>query len=407
MPEKVQLHNWRLVIDLPDWGGYVSVWRPNDSEHCLLALGAEEVIASDDLKRLDEIQNSGEWWFGYLSYDLKNKIEKLDSEKPHPMGFSGFSFFKPKVVLRLDEDCWQIEKDTTDGFWRGSIVDTEPWIPKPQKIYWRPDQSKEDYLKAVNALKHHIQLGDIYEVNYCTSFSCEKRLEDNFTLFEHINDKTEAPFSAYMKQGRHEILCGSPERYILKEGSHLSSYPIKGTIRRSANETEDWTLRETLRTDKKEQAENVMIVDLVRNDLSKIAIKNSVKVDELFGVYSFKTVHHMISAVSCELKEGVGLTEIVKATFPMGSMTGAPKIRAMQLADKYELNARGIYSGSIGVVFPNGDFDFNVVIRTMTYDSELLLIRCNVGGAITALCDAEKEYEECLLKANALLSIGK
>jgi len=150
-----------------------------------------------------------------------------------------------------------------------------------------------------------------------------------------------------------------------------------------------------------------MIVDLVRNDLSKIALKNSVKVDELFGVYSFKTVHHMISTVSCELKEGIGLTEIVKATFPMGSMTGAPKIRAMQLADKYELSARGVYSGSIGVIFPNGDFDFNVVIRTMTYDSELCLIRCNVGGAITALCDAEKEYEECLLKANALLSIGK
>ena len=407
MPEKAQLHIWRLVIDLPEWEGYVSVWRPNDSEHCLLALGAEEVIASDDLKRLDEIQNSGEWWFGYLSYDLKNKIEKLDSEKPHPMGFSGFSFFKPKVVLQLNEDCWQIEKDTTGGFWKGAIVDTDPRIPKPQKIYWRPDQSKEDYLKAVNSLKHHIQLGDIYEVNYCTSFSCEKRLEDNFTLFEHINDKTEAPFSAYMKQGRHEILCGSPERYMLKEGPHLSSYPIKGTIRRSTNEREDQTLRESLRNDTKEQAENVMIVDLVRNDLSKIALKNSVKVDELFGVYSFKTVHHMISTVSCELKEGIGLTEIVKATFPMGSMTGAPKIRAMQLADKYELSARGVYSGSIGVIFPNGDFDFNVVIRTMTYDSELCLIICNVGGAITALCDAEKEYEECLLKANALLSIGK
>ena len=407
MPEKAQLHIWRLVIDLPDWEGYVSVWRPNDSEHCLLALGAEEVISGDDLKRLDEIQNSKDWWFGYLSYDLKNKIEKLDSEKPHPMGFPGFSFFKAKVLLQLDEDFCLIEKDTTDGFWKGAIVDTDPRIPKPQKIYWRPDQSKEDYLKAVNSLKHHIQLGDIYEVNYCTSFSCEKRLEDNFTLFEHINDKTEAPFSAYMKQGRHEILCGSPERYMLKEGPHLSSYPIKGTIRRSTNETEDLTLRESLRNDTKEQAENVMIVDLVRNDLSKIALKNSVKVDELFGVYSFKTVHHMISTVSCELKEGIGLTEIVKATFPMGSMTGAPKIRAMQLADKYELSARGVYSGSIGVIFPNGDFDFNVVIRTMTYDSELCLIRCNVGGAITALCDAEKEYEECLLKANALLSIGK
>jgi para-aminobenzoate synthetase component 1 len=187
----------------------------------------------------------------------------------------------------------------------------------------------------------------------------------------------------------------------------LTSNPIKGTIKRGVDENEDKELKEKLRGDKKEQGENVMIVDLVRNDLSKIAIKNTVNVEELFGVYSFKTVHHMISTVSCVIREDVTFSEIIKATFPMGSMTGAPKISAMQLADRYEIKGRGVYSGSVGVIFPNGDFDFNVVIRTMTYDSELFLIRCNVGGAITALCEAEKEYEECLLKANALLSIGK
>jgi para-aminobenzoate synthetase component 1 len=407
MPEKAQLHIWRIVIDLPDWEGYVSVWRPNDSGHCLLALGAEEVISGEELGQLDQLTREGNWWFGFLSYDLKNSIEKLETRHPHEMGFPGYSFFKPKVVLRLSGDEVFVEKDSTDGLWKSAIVDTEPTIPKPPKIYWKADQTKEDYLSAVNALKDHIQKGDIYEINYCTSFSSHLRENASFTLFEHLNERTDAPFSVYMKQGRHEIICGSPERYMRKEGNVLTSNPIKGTIRRGANDGEDLELKEKLRNDKKEQAENVMIVDLVRNDLSRIARKNSVKVDELFGVYSFKTVHHMISTISCELSENTGFAEIVRATFPMGSMTGAPKISAMQLADRYEIKGRGIYSGSVGVIFPNGDFDFNVVIRTMTYDSELFLIRCNVGGAITALCDAEKEYEECLLKANALLSIGK
>lgn len=407
MSQKAQLHIWRMVIDLPQWEGYVALWRPNSEGECLLALGAEEIVGGDDLARLDEIQKSCDWWFGYLSYDLKNKIEKLSSRHPNPMDFEGFSFFKPKVVLRLNADEYLVEKDVTDGFWRSALVDTEPFIPKPQKIYWKADQSREDYIDAVNALKRHIQLGDIYEVNYCTSFSCEKQLSENFTLFEHINERTDAPFSAYLKYGRHEVMCGSPERYLKKEGNRLSSFPIKGTIKRSVDPVEDNVLKEKLRNDQKEQAENVMIVDLVRNDLSRIALKNSVKVDELFGVYSFKTVHHMISTVSCEIDENTTLSEVINATFPMGSMTGAPKIMAMELADRYETCGRGLYSGSVGVVFPNGDFDFNVVIRTMLYDSEKHLIRCNVGGAITSLCNAEKEYDECLLKASALLSIGK
>lgn len=395
------------MIDLPEWGGYVAVWRPNVGGQCFLALGAEEVIADEVLVRLDEMTEAHDWWFGYLSYDLKNQIEKLSTRNPHPMGFSGFSFFKPKVVLRLDGDTAVVEKDTTDGSWKGFVMDCEPTIPKPPKVYWKPDQTKEDYLEAVNALKRHIQLGDIYEVNYCTSFSADMRQGGHFTLFEHINARTEAPFSAYLKMGKHEILCGSPERYIEKQGTSLKSYPIKGTIKRGANDEEDVRLKDVLRNDRKEQAENVMIVDLVRNDLSRIALKNSVRVEEMFGVYSFKTVHHMISTVACEVNEQIRLSEIIGATFPMGSMTGAPKIRAMQLADAYETEGRGVYSGAMGVIFPNGDFDFNVVIRTMVYDSELYLIRCNVGGAITALCEAEKEYDECLLKANALLSIGK
>jgi len=407
MPEKAQLHIWRLVIDLPDWEGYVSVWRPNDSEHCLLALGAEEVISGEDLHQLNALDETGNWWFGFLSYDLKNSVERLDTRNPHEMGFPGYSFFKPKVVLRLREDGFSIEKDSTDGFWRSAVVDMVPTIPKPPKIYWKADQTKEEYVIAVNSLKEHIQRGDVYEINYCTSFSSHLRQNACFTLFEHLNESTEAPFSVYMKQGRHEIMCGSPERYMRKEGRVLTSNPIKGTIKRGNDENEDQVLKDRLRSDKKEQGENVMIVDLVRNDLSKIALKNSVKVDELFGVYSFRTVHHMISTVSCIIKEEVTFSDIIKATFPMGSMTGAPKISAMQLADRYEIKGRGVYSGAVGVVYPNGDFDFNVVIRTMTYDSEMCLIRCNVGGAITALCDAEKEYEECLLKANALLSIGK
>lgn len=188
-----------------------------------------------------------------------------------------------------------------------------------------------------------------------------------------------------------------------RDGNRLLSQPIKGTSRRGATPEEDEALKKELQENPKERAENIMIVDLVRNDLSKIARPKSVTVDELCGVYTFETVHQLISTVSCEVEETTSFTDIIRATFPMGSMTGAPKVRAMELIEEYEAFKRGLYSGTIGYISPNGNFDLNVVIRTLLYNKVQKYLSCSVGGAITINSDPEKEYEECLVKVQRIL----
>nr|MBA3971024.1 anthranilate synthase component I family protein [Bacteroidota bacterium] len=239
----------------------------------------------------------------------------------------------------------------------------------------------------------------------CQEFFAENVVIDTSSVYKKLNTISSAPFSAYCKFGSHYVLCASPERFLQKCGNTLISQPIKGTIKRAENPKEDEKLKIELRSNKKEQSENVMIVDLVRNDLSRIAQKGSVKVNELFGIYSFKQVHQMISTVSCELKEGLTFTDILKTTFPMGSMTGAPKVSAMKLIEQYETTKRGLYSGAIGYIRPNGDFDFNVVIRSILYNADKKALSFMAGSAITDKADAFQEYDECLLKAKAMFEV--
>ncbi len=222
-------------------------------------------------------------------------------------------------------------------------------------------------------------------------------------VFCKLYQKTKAPFSCFVKCNDSYLMCASPERFLKKDNNKLTSQPIKGTIKRGENLAEDLLLKKLLLHNIKEQSENAMIVDLVRNDLSRLAKKASVNVEELFGIYTFETLHQMISTISCELKENINFDDILKATFPMGSMTGAPKIRAMQLIEQYEEINRGIYSGSVGCILPNGNFDLNVVIRSIQYNAANRYLSIMVGSAITDMCNAEDEYNECLLKAQALL----
>tara|TARA_B100001059_G_C17764865_1_gene545014 strand:- start:452 stop:1408 length:957 start_codon:yes stop_codon:yes gene_type:complete len=272
------------------------------------------------------------------------------------------------------------------------------------KIPFEPQISKELYLNKVNTLKDHIQRGDIYEINFCQEYIAQNIEKESVeSCYTNLNNITKAPFSSYFKFGNFEIFCGSPERFIKKEGNILTAQPIKGTAKRGNNKSEDLQLVDNLKNDPKERAENIMIVDLMRNDLSKIAKKGSVNVDELCEVYTYKTVHQMVSKVSCELRERQSFTDILKATFPMGSMTGAPKIRAMQLIEEYEDFKRGLYSGSIGYLSPNGNFDLNVIIRTLIYNASLKTLSCGVGSAITIQSDAEREYEECGIKVQKIL----
>ena len=217
-----------------------------------------------------------------------------------------------------------------------------------------------------------------------------------------MNEISTPPFASFLKIDEQYLLSASPERYLKKEGNKIISQPIKGTAKRLISPIDDEKIASDLSRDEKERAENVMIVDLVRNDLSKTAKIGSVHVEELCKVYSFKQVHQMISTVVSEVEPTMHPVEIIRSTFPMGSMTGAPKVSAMKIIETLEETKRGLYSGAVGYFTPENDFDFNVVIRSILYDQEKKYISYSVGGAITAKSVPENEYEECLLKAKAM-----
>ena len=265
-----------------------------------------------------------------------------------------------------------------------------------------PDKKK--YLEQVRKIKHHLQLGNIYEMNYCVAINGNVRSLDPFDVFSKIHKNTQAPHACLAKFGDEYIICASPELFLKKEGNKLITQPIKGTTGRGKTEIEDESLKNKLAHSIKEKSEHVMAVDVARNDLSRIAQKGSVEVNELFGIYTFRQVHQMISTISCTLKTDTGFQEIIESTFPMASMTGAPKLRAMQLIDEFEDFKRGFYSGSIGFIKENGDFDFNVVIRSVIYNERTNKIKIGIGGAITSLSEPEEEWEECMVKARSVVS---
>ena len=365
---------------------------------------------NDDLHTLQAFidSNKGKFIVLALSYDLKNKIENLSSDNFDGINFPDFIAWVPETVIEIKKENVKflqgektpeilefldffLEEETDDNF-------------HPYHFDFQPRTTKERYITQVEKLKNHIQRGDIYEVNFCQEYFAKNvRLPYPLDAFFKVNRITKAPFSAYLQFDEFQVLCGSPERFIKKEGNKIISQPIKGTAARKPNATEDELQKTWLKNNPKERSENVMIVDLVRNDLSRIAEPFSVKVDELMGIYTFETVHQMISTVSCTVKENTNFADILLATFPMGSMTGAPKISAMQLSEETEDFKRSLYSGSIGYISPNGDFDLNVVIRTLIYNTENQYLSCGVGSAITIDSDPEKEYEECLTKVNKLL----
>ncbi|TSJ44733.1 chorismate-binding protein [Fluviicola chungangensis] len=273
-------------------------------------------------------------------------------------------------------------------------------------VQWKAKIDQTTYLERIQQLKEHIQLGDIYELNFCQLIESQPiTLHSIQPFFNRMWELNPTPFAGMVETERWMLASASPERFIQKKGSKLISQPIKGTAPRGKTEPEDMQFRNNLQASPKERAENVMIVDLVRNDLSRVATKGSVHVEELCGIYSFPTVHQMISTISCELKEKMSLSEILKAAFPMGSMTGAPKKSAVELAEKYEGFSREFYSGSFGVIYPNMDFDLNVLIRTLVYDHQTKKLSCGVGGAITMLSDPQAEYEECRFKVDKILSL--
>ena len=384
----------------------------NKSNIGYVAIGCkDEIVCTSkniNLEKLDDfISITNSWKFGYLSYDLKNEFEDLRSSNIDPLGFPELHFFIPKTLFKIENG--EINLIYGEISLLASVK--EIFLQKKEnisnKIRLSPRINKKEYLTKIKAVKEDIQQGEIYEMNFCYELFNENVEIDPFSTYQKLNVLTNAPFSCFGNFDNKYILSASPERYLQKHGQQLISQPIKGTIGRGVDEKEDLKQIENLRENQKERSENIMIVDLVRNDLSKIAAKNSVKVEELCGIYTFKTVHQMISSVSATIKPQIKFIDILKATFPMGSMTGAPKIRAMELIEKYESTKRGVYSGSVGYIKPNGDFDFNVIIRTLLYNSKKKYLSCMVGGAITSKSNEKEEYQETLLKAEALLQALK
>ncbi len=370
---------------------------------------------SDKLNSLrKKYSDINDWIFGYIGYDIKNEIEDLSSENIDGLGFSDLFFFQPKIVMLFKEDKLNVKysPEITSIEEINKLVElfdreTEDRVFESSVNQFQRRFTKEEYIDAVKEIKTHIQRGDIYEMNFCQEFYNDNAEIHPADTFIALNRYSPTPFASFLKKGNNYIISASPERFLKKKRNTIISQPIKGTIARSICPEEDETIKASLQNDPKERAENIMIVDLVRNDLSKIAEVGSVNVDELCGVYPFRQLYQMISTISCKLKSEHDFIDIIKATFPMGSMTGAPKIRAMQLIDHFERTKRGLYSGSIGYLTPDHNFDLNVVIRTLLYNKDTKYLSFSVGSAITINSDPEKEYQECLLKARAILTTLK
>lgn len=341
---------------------------------------------------------------GFLCYDLKNELEDLNSSNPDSLHFPDMYFFVPQHLLLIKDSKVEVLSDTP------SLLDEINAVELlSRKLNFdaniQSSISRESYIRKVNRIKEHIRRGDIYEMNFCQQFFCEDADIDPLTAFIELNHLSPAPFSSFFKLYDKYIISSSPERFMKKRGAKIISQPIKGTAPRGADHKEDEELKRSLLENDKELAENIMIVDLVRNDLTKSAIPGSVKVEELCKIYSFQQVHQMISTVTSNVSDDTSTVSIIKNAFPMGSMTGAPKVRAMELIEQFEETKRGIYSGAVGYFTAEKDFDFNVVIRSLIYNQTNKYLSFQVGSAITFASDAELEYKECMLKAKAMLDV--
>jgi len=385
------------------------------SYDCIAAVDAFTSLKTDYEKAFEDLyqyqSQTKDWLFGYLSYDLKNDTEKLQSHNFDGLEFPDLFFFQPKKLFLLKGNQLEIQylhlcdDEMEDDFNEIITITTlEDFVTLPE-IDIQQRISKDDYLSKVEVMLEHIHHGTIYEANFCLEFFAQNALIEPLEVYQKLNAISEPPFAVYFKNNHQYLLSASPERFLKKEDTKIISQPIKGTAKRHLDTVLDEQSKDELAANPKERSENIMIVDLVRNDLSHTATKGSVAVEELCGIYSFKQVHQMISTVVSTVDHTTSPIEILRTTFPMGSMTGAPKISAMTIIENLEETKRGLYSGAVGYFTPNGDFDFNVVIRSILYNAKNKYVSFSVGSAITSLSEPEKEYEECLLKAKAMFAV--
>ncbi|GGB06669.1 para-aminobenzoate synthase [Puia dinghuensis] len=373
-----------------------------------------------------------DWLFGHFAYDLAAETEPAAGEPAvgesaatsatDPIGFPDLFFFVPEVTIQLQTNniligclhsdpasIWQAISQTTPApAMPAAASGSAPAVASGSSssatpVVFTPRIARDEYLSTIDALRRHILRGDCYEINFCQEFFAQPADIDPYAVWRSLSNASPNPFAAFYRIDQRFLLCASPERFLKKTGNDLFSQPIKGTAPRVKQDpAADRRQRDALFQSAKDRAENVMVVDLVRNDLSRICRPGSVRVSELFGIYTFPQVYQMISTVTGEMLPGLDWTDAIRSSFPMGSMTGAPKNRVVQLIRRYERSRRGLFSGAVGYVTPEGDFDFNVVIRSLLYNRGSRYLSYQVGSGITFYSDPEAEYEECLVKAEGI-----
>ncbi|MFD0835836.1 aminodeoxychorismate synthase component I [Mariniflexile aquimaris] len=415
---KQQLVTWAQQFDDVIWLDSNNYNQAYSNYDAVLAVDAFTSIKTDYLQAFEHLKEyqtiTKDWIFGYLTYDLKNAVETLISQNFDGLEFPDLYFFQPKKLFFIKGNQIEMQylKMVDDAFESDLKAIKSEVVGHPERsrgvvnnIKIKLRIHKDDYFEKINKMLAHIHRGDIYEANFCQEFYAENTEINPLETYNKLNAISNPPFATFLKCNDKYLLSASPERYLKKEGTTIVSQPIKGTAKRSLNKAEDLKLKNELLNNDKERSENIMIVDLVRNDLSKTAIKGSVEVEELCKIYTFDQVHQMISTVKSKVELTAHPIDIIKSTFPMGSMTGAPKISAMKIIEALEETKRGLYSGAVGYFSPTGDFDFNVVIRSILYNETKKYVSYSVGGAITAKSDPHKEYEECLVKAKAMRQV--
>ncbi len=418
--EKESLAAWQAAAcSLCEQYDHASILQSNDypkslswnSGDCLIALGHHRSLTANEqvFDGLQSFQQSLQLnAVGYLSYDAKNEVEHLESQNPDLLQNPLTVFVEPVTWISFDKLQMTISsyEDPEQVYLKlAEVLNQTPPVTSFFKGQISCAMPRKEYLLKVEEIRELIASGNVYEMNLCLEFFSDSCWLDPYPAFLALMRKSPTPFAAYFKYDDLHVLSASPERFMMKSGEKLISQPIKGTRGRGKTADEDVRLKEELFQSEKDRAENVMIVDLVRNDLARSCKPGTVQVDELFGIYTFPQVHQMISSVSGELKPDVTGLEALRRAFPMGSMTGAPKVMAMKQIERLENSRRGVYSGALGLITPEGDYDFNVLIRTLVYRSDLKKLSFQAGGAITYDSVPEEEWEEIQVKASAIKEI--
>lgn len=378
--------------------------RVGDQGRALLGVG---MVAAFKTPEFGSDGSPLDWLFGHFSYDLKDELEQLSPRLVAEPGALSSFWFVPRWVVEWRHGAVFLHcdpKHEEEGRALVAALHTPPeHDPAPKPAEWLEHTPREEYLRQATKLLEHIRRGDIYEVNYCTTRIAQLPGWDPYAAFGKLLERSDAPFAAFHRFGKQFALCASPERFLAFDGDRVVGQPMKGTRPRSADPVEDARIAQELANDPKERSENIMALDVMRNDLSRIAASGTVKVEELCGVHAYAHVHQMVSTVSARMLPKATPLHAVYAAFPMASMTGAPKIRAMQLIDEVEDRTRGLFSGALGYFAPDGTGDLNVVIRTVLYNAETGEASLSAGSALTATCEPEREWDECVLKARSVI----